>query len=186
MTVDAVELRELVPHVINVLVRRGADFATAEDAVQEALVRALAKWGDESPADPAAWLVTVSWRAFLDMARSQQTRHSREVRFHAEPAVGVVPSADDTLQLYFLCAQPELTASSAVADSSSSTSPPSTRTTCSPRGLTVVKPATQSSTATGSAPFTGAPDTRGQHNSPRAMMSKSSGPPVRTSNADCP
>ena len=35
-------LRELIPAVTAVLVRRGADFATAEDAVQEALIRALA------------------------------------------------------------------------------------------------------------------------------------------------
>jgi DNA-directed RNA polymerase specialized sigma24 family protein len=34
-------LRELVPAVIGVLVRRGADFASDEDAVQEALIRAL-------------------------------------------------------------------------------------------------------------------------------------------------
>jgi hypothetical protein len=33
-------LRELVPEVIGVLVRRGADFAAAEDAVQDALVEA--------------------------------------------------------------------------------------------------------------------------------------------------
>jgi hypothetical protein len=33
VSVDEVELRELVPHVLSVLVRRGADFATAEDAV---------------------------------------------------------------------------------------------------------------------------------------------------------
>jgi DNA-directed RNA polymerase specialized sigma24 family protein len=39
--VDDVELRELAPKVLSVLVRRGADFATAEDAVQEALIRAL-------------------------------------------------------------------------------------------------------------------------------------------------
>ena len=45
--VDDVELRELVPQVLSVLVRRGADFATAEDAVQEALVRALDAWEDE-------------------------------------------------------------------------------------------------------------------------------------------
>jgi DNA-directed RNA polymerase specialized sigma24 family protein len=32
-------LRETVPAVIGVLVRRGADFAAAEDAVQEALPR---------------------------------------------------------------------------------------------------------------------------------------------------
>jgi RNA polymerase sigma factor (sigma-70 family) len=115
MTVDGVELRELVPKVINVLVRRGADFAMAEDAVQEALIRALATWGDQSPADPAAWLTTVAWRAFLDMARSQQARRGREVRFDTDPPAGAVPSTDDTLQLYFLCAHPELTASSAVA-----------------------------------------------------------------------
>ena len=51
MTLDEVELRELVPRVLSVLVRRGADFATAEDAVQEALIRSLARWGDERPAD---------------------------------------------------------------------------------------------------------------------------------------
>ena len=44
LTVDDVELRELVPRVLSVLVRRGADFATAEDAVQEALIRALSAW----------------------------------------------------------------------------------------------------------------------------------------------
>ncbi|NEE11855.1 RNA polymerase subunit sigma-24, partial [Streptomyces sp. SID7499] len=32
-----------------------------------------------------------------------------------EPAPGPVPAADDTLQLYFLCAHPSLTPSSAVA-----------------------------------------------------------------------
>ncbi len=54
---DDVELRELVPRVLSVLVRRGADFDTAEDAVQEALIRALSTWGDEPPADPTGWLV---------------------------------------------------------------------------------------------------------------------------------
>jgi len=72
--VDDVELRELVPKVLSVLVRRGADFATAEDAVQEALIRALSAWGDELPADPTGWLITVAWRAFLDMTRSEAAR----------------------------------------------------------------------------------------------------------------
>ena len=38
--VNESRLRELVPAVIGILVRRGADFAAAEDAVQEALVEA--------------------------------------------------------------------------------------------------------------------------------------------------
>jgi RNA polymerase sigma factor (sigma-70 family) len=112
--VDDVELRELVPQVLSVLVRRGADFATAEDAVQEALVRAVSAWEREVPSDPKGWLITVAWRAFVDLARSDAARRDREVRFDTESPT-VVPSADDTLHLYFLCAHPELTPSSAVA-----------------------------------------------------------------------
>src|SRR3982074_2530636 len=115
VTADDVELRELVPRVLSVLVRRGADFATAEDAVQEALIRALSAWGDELPADPTGWLITVAWRAFLDMTRSEAARRDRDLRFDSEPPAGAIPSADDTLRLYFLCAHPELTSSSAVA-----------------------------------------------------------------------
>jgi RNA polymerase sigma factor (sigma-70 family) len=115
VSIDEVELRELVPRVLSVLVRRGAAFATAEDAVQEALIKALDAWDDETPADPTGWLITVAWRAFLDAARSEASRRDREVRFDTEPPAGTVPSADDTLRLYFLCAHPDLTPSSAVA-----------------------------------------------------------------------
>jgi len=115
VTVDDVELRELVPQVLSVLVRRGADFATAEDAVQEALIRAFSAWEEAEPADPKGWLITVAWRAFIDSARSDASRRDREVRFDTEPPTGVVPTADDTLHLYFLCAHPELSSSSAVA-----------------------------------------------------------------------
>jgi RNA polymerase sigma factor (sigma-70 family) len=115
VTTEDVGLRELAPRVLSVLVRRGADFATAEDAVQEALIRAVAAWEEEPPSDPTGWLITVAWRAFLDSARSSSARRDREVRFDAEPPTGLVPSADDTLHLYFLCAHPELTPSSAVA-----------------------------------------------------------------------
>ncbi len=112
---DDVALRALAPAVLSVLVRRGADFATAEDAVQEALIRAIATWRDDPPTDPTGWLVTVSWRAFLDITRSETARRDREVRYDTEPPAGVVPGDDDTLQLYFLCAHPDLTPSSAVA-----------------------------------------------------------------------
>jgi len=115
VSLDEVGLRELVPRVLSVLVGRGADFATAEDAVQEALLRANSAWGDEPPRDPTGWLVTVAWRAFLDMARSDTARRDRERRFDTEPPAGAVPSTDDTLRLYFLCAHPDLTSSSAVA-----------------------------------------------------------------------
>ena len=49
------------------------------------------------------------------MTRSDAARRDREVRFDTEPPAGAIPSADDTLRLYFLCAHPDLTSSSAVA-----------------------------------------------------------------------
>src|SRR5437773_9775223 len=108
LTVDDAELRELVPRVLSVLVRRGADFATAEDAVQEALIRALSASGDELPADPTGWLITVAWRAFLDMARSEAARRDRELRFDTEPPADATASADDCLRPCYLCAHPDL------------------------------------------------------------------------------
>src|SRR5262249_22028277 len=53
--------------------------------------------------------------AFLDLARSDAARRDRELRFGTDPPTGLVPSSDDTLRLYFLCAHPDLTPSSAVA-----------------------------------------------------------------------
>jgi RNA polymerase sigma factor (sigma-70 family) len=108
-------LRELVPVVIGILVRRGADFASAEDAVQEAVIRALETWPDDRPRDPKAWLVTVAWHKFLDAARAEASRRGREYAVEVEPPAGPVPATDDTLRLYFLCAHPTLPPSAAVA-----------------------------------------------------------------------
>jgi RNA polymerase sigma factor (sigma-70 family) len=113
--VDEAQLRVLTPQVIAILVRRGADFAAAEDAVQEALVQAVRTWPDDPPREPKAWLVTVAWRKFLDATRSETTRRRREDRLGEEPVPDAAPGLDDTLQLYFLCAHPSLTAASAVA-----------------------------------------------------------------------
>ncbi|RJT96948.1 RNA polymerase subunit sigma-24 [Arthrobacter frigidicola] len=112
---DGVLLRSLTPEVIAVLVRRGADFAAAEDAVQEALIEALRTWPERAPRDPKGWLVTVAWRKFLDAVRADASRRLREQRVVAEPSPGLGPGGDDSLQLYFLCAHPYLTPSSAVA-----------------------------------------------------------------------
>ncbi|CAA9252975.1 MAG: Putative RNA polymerase sigma factor [uncultured Arthrobacter sp.] len=112
---DGVLLRSLTPEVIAVLVRRGADFAAAEDAVQEALIEALRTWPERPPRDPKGWLVTVAWRKFLDAVRADASRRLREQRVVAELSPGPGPGGDDSLQLYFLCAHPSLTPSSAVA-----------------------------------------------------------------------
>ncbi|MFD4577752.1 RNA polymerase sigma factor [Streptomyces sp. NPDC058417] len=108
-------LRALTPAVLGVLVRRGADFAAAEDAVQDALVEAVRVWPGDAPRDPKGWLVTVAWRRFLDATRADAARRRREDRVEEEPPPGPASDVDDTLHLYFLCAHPSLTPSSAVA-----------------------------------------------------------------------
>lgn len=113
--VDQELLRELVPGVLGVLVRRGADFATAEDAVQEALIKALTTWADDPPRDPRGWLVATAWHAFLDLARSESARRARDERVGTEPSPCSIEQVDDTLRMYVLCAHPALTPSSAVA-----------------------------------------------------------------------
>jgi len=64
---DEVLLRSLTPNVLGILVRRGADFAAAEDAVQESLVEALRAWRESAPDDPKAWLITVASRRLTDL-----------------------------------------------------------------------------------------------------------------------
>lgn len=108
-------LRDLIPQVLGVLVRRGADFAAAEDAVQEALVEAVRRWPDEPPADPKGWLVTVAWRKLIDAGRSEAARRAREERVADEPPPGTAAQTDDTLLLLFLCCHPSLPPASAVA-----------------------------------------------------------------------
>ena len=58
--------------------------------------------------------LTVAWRCFLDSVKSSTARREREDRFDAEPT-GEIVNDDDSLRLYFLCAHPSLTPSSAVA-----------------------------------------------------------------------
>lgn len=109
-------LRELAPPALGVLVRRGDDFAAAEDAVQEALLEAHRRWSATGvPAEPLGWLVTVAHRRYLDAWRSDVARHRREDAALDELAPGPTEQTDDTLQLLFLCCHPALSWSSAVA-----------------------------------------------------------------------
>ncbi|WP_435610641.1 RNA polymerase sigma factor [Streptomyces sp. C10-9-1] len=112
---DEALLRTLIPGVTGALVRRGADFAAAEDAVQEALAEAVRVWPADPPRDPKGWLLTVAWRRFVDAARADSARRRREDRVGSEPPPGPATAVDDTLRLYFLCAHPRLSPASAVA-----------------------------------------------------------------------
>jgi RNA polymerase sigma factor (sigma-70 family) len=119
-------LRDLVPDVLGAIVRRHGDFVAAEDAVQEALLVAAAKWpGEGVPDDPRAWLIRVADRRMIDHLRAELARRRRESAIihhwpNMEALAGPPDEAldrnqDDTLRLLFMCCHPALTRTSAVA-----------------------------------------------------------------------
>jgi RNA polymerase sigma factor (sigma-70 family) len=110
------QLRDLARLALGGLVRRGADFGAAEDAVQEALIEAAAHWPETGvPDEPAAWLTTVARRKLIDTQRADAARRRREQTTAAERPPGPSEQVDDTLQLLFLCCHPALTPPAAVA-----------------------------------------------------------------------
>ncbi|KAA1419838.1 RNA polymerase subunit sigma-24 [Mumia zhuanghuii] len=112
---DEGALRALIPRVLAGLVRRGEDFDTAEDALQEALVEASRVWPEHPPRDPFAWLTTVSVRRLVDARRSEAARLRREETTYAQPRPGGTEAGDDTLFVLFCCCHPDLSAASQVA-----------------------------------------------------------------------
>jgi RNA polymerase sigma factor (sigma-70 family) len=115
-------LRELAPQALGVVTRRFHDFTAAEDATQEAMITAAARWQNEGiPDNPRAWLIQVACRRMADHIRSESARKAREAE--AFPALFIADSSslemetaeDDTLVLMFMCCHPSLTTSSAIA-----------------------------------------------------------------------
>ena len=113
--VDEGRLRTLVPQALARLVRRGEEFAAAEDALQEALLDALRTWPTSPPRDELGWLVSVAGRRLVDARRSEGARRTREEQVRRLSQQGPTQQADDTLLLLFLCCHPDLTPASAVA-----------------------------------------------------------------------
>jgi RNA polymerase sigma factor (sigma-70 family) len=116
-------LRELAPQVLGAIARRFRDFASAEDAVQEAMIAAFTQWPREGvPDNPHGWLIQVASRRMTDQARSEIARRERETAV-AREAEAVTPmldvdsdmDLDDTLILLFMCCHPALSPSSAIA-----------------------------------------------------------------------
>jgi predicted RNA polymerase sigma factor len=102
-------LRDLAPHVLGAMVRRFRDFASSEDAVQEALTAAAVQWPRAGiPDNPGGWLVRVAQRRIFDHLRSDSSRRKHEAAVAEQDPVPVaLPSGmegepeidpDDTLR----------------------------------------------------------------------------------------
>jgi RNA polymerase sigma factor (sigma-70 family) len=116
-------LRELAPQVLGAVMRRFHELATAEDAVQEALIAATVQWPQEGvPDNPRGWLIQVASRRMTDQVRSDHARRRRETEaalqggyLMAAAEIQDETPQDDTLVLLFMCCHLSLTSSSAIA-----------------------------------------------------------------------
>ena len=106
--------RESYGRLVAWLAYQWRDVAAAEDALGEALIKALEHWPTRGvPDNPDAWLLAVARRELLQIARHQRLHESPEVQTllaveptHETPLA--VP--DERLKLLFVCAHPAIDA----------------------------------------------------------------------------
>jgi RNA polymerase sigma-70 factor, ECF subfamily len=107
------------PQAIGALLRYFRDLDTAEEAFQDACLRALKTWPKNGPPrDPTAWLIFVGRNAAIDSVR----KRNKQEPLPAEELVSDLNDAesdlaerldgsdyrDDVLRLLFICCHPEL------------------------------------------------------------------------------
>jgi RNA polymerase sigma-70 factor (ECF subfamily) len=119
-------LRGARPQAMAALVRQFRDLDLAEEAFQEASLRALKNWPAKGPPrDPAAWLIFVGRNAALDGVRKKKSERQlppEEVLSDVEDAESAIAEQlddahyrDDILRLLFICCHPELPATQQIA-----------------------------------------------------------------------
>jgi RNA polymerase sigma-70 factor, ECF subfamily len=123
--IDSV-LRSARPQAVGALVRYFRDLDRAEEAFQEACLRALKNWPvNGPPRDPTAWLILVGRNVGLDDVR----RSRKSAPLPADDAISDLDDAesdlaerldnshyrDDVLRLLFICCHPDLPAVQQIA-----------------------------------------------------------------------
>lgn len=107
--------------ILATLIRVTGDIGFAQDALQDAILRALQTWQrDGVPDNPRAWVTVTARRCAIDRLRREAQRDDRELAAMQlqgqedwQPPDSVV--RDDLLRLVFTCAHPSLSAEARVA-----------------------------------------------------------------------
>jgi RNA polymerase sigma-70 factor (ECF subfamily) len=114
------------PQALGALLRYFRDMDRAEEAFQDACLRALKSWPEKGPPrDPTAWLILVGRNAALDGVRKQ----SRTTQLPPDEEISDLGDAegelaerldgshyrDDVLRLLFICCHPDLPPSQQIA-----------------------------------------------------------------------
>jgi RNA polymerase sigma-70 factor (ECF subfamily) len=116
--------REESGRILASLIRLSGDFDLAEDALQEALTAALARWGEDGvPENPGAWITTAARHKAVDLLRRRKIRESplSESSDPGEEPPPMLdsradsPLEDDRLRLVFTCCHPALNREAQIA-----------------------------------------------------------------------
>jgi len=114
------------PRVVGALLRYFRDLDTAEEAFQEASLRALQNWPQKGPPrDPVAWLIFVGRNVSLDAIRKNKRQEELPDEAHISDIEDAETSMadrlddshyrDDVLRLLFICCHPDLPANQQIA-----------------------------------------------------------------------
>lgn len=114
------------PQAVGALLRYFRDLDAAEEAFQDACLRALKNWPQNGPPrDPTAWLIMVGRNAGVDVARRRQRQEAlpdedkiSDLDDAETPMAERLDGADyrdDVLRLLFICCHPELPATQQIA-----------------------------------------------------------------------
>ncbi|MEA2631996.1 MAG: polymerase sigma-70 factor, subfamily, partial [Chloroflexota bacterium] len=121
--------REEHGRAVATLIRVTGDFDLAEEAVQDAFVRALQTWPERGvPENPGAWITTTARNGAIDRLRRRKRLTEKTETLAQETALGSAPGAietgpaedpmqitDDRLRLIFTCCHPALAMDARVA-----------------------------------------------------------------------
>lgn len=114
------------PQAVSALLRYFRDLDLAEEAYQDACLRALKSWPTNGPPrDPAAWLIMVGRNAAIDVTRrrAKQTAlpdeevlsDKSDAEADAVERLDAADYRDDVLRLLFICCHPDLSETQQVA-----------------------------------------------------------------------
>jgi RNA polymerase sigma-70 factor (ECF subfamily) len=114
------------PQAVAALLRYFRDLDLAEEAYQDACLRALKNWPKNGPPrDPAAWLIMVGRNAAIDVTRRRakqtalpdedQLSDLDDVEAVAVQRLDEADYRDDVLRLLFICCHPDIPATQQVA-----------------------------------------------------------------------
>jgi RNA polymerase sigma-70 factor (ECF subfamily) len=114
------------PQAVGALLRYFRDMDRAEEAFQDACLRALKSWPEKGPPrDPTAWLILVGRNAALDGVRKQsrntplppdeEISDTGDVESELAERLDGSHYRDDVLRLLFICCHPDLPATQQIA-----------------------------------------------------------------------